>query len=640
MQTPSAGRNLIAAIMLLSLIFANAGTVAAQSADGSRKPDRDGRYLDICQPIDRADLKHRNVFRYGVSGESLQDDFYNKEHGYNSEGYRPVRITGYMDGDNIRFATRWVQDGGPGWYSWFGMKGESFHQEYLNLRDTHMPVDVSGYNTPDGVRYNVVWEKNVDNVDWKVKRDVSRPGMQTLVDQFKQSGYGPTRVEGYLIDGDLRFISTWVRIPDGCRWMMHNQMTRQEYQDKLNLYANSMRLTHLDSYNFKGEVYYAGIWVAQPGPGQEVRSNRDWYLFQRLINNKWCEGAVLENFHATTIDDTTVRFGGIWTTADPPQTDGTSSLASRLRQEVDCADGRAGAAVINLTTGEEVMLHADQSFGTASVIKIGILYSLARMADDQGIDLTTTTLNSGAQYGQNQGNLMVANTDYRLDFLARIMISNSNNWATNRLIDFIGMETINQDLDDLGLSRIRLRRYMTGSGSPGIDGNAGAGSDFSAGIDNTSTPRQMATLLQLIHENDGLLSTGAYNFFWDTMGIASTSKGNAVGLLATGVDPNWTLLASFAQKPGRNTYGYDAIGNPTASPGDYLTVPQVGSHIVLTEAGRIVFDGGDIVFFAIFINEADGPNPGTMPATISCFGMEIVREYSGQTTGIEPPQCQ
>src|SRR5690606_26717107 len=163
------------------------------------------------------------------------------------------------------------------------------------------------------------------------------------------------------------------------------------------------------------------------------------------------------------------------------------------------------------------------------------------------------------------------------------------NWATNRLIDFIGMETINQDLDDLGLSRIRLRRYMTGSGSPGIDGNAGAGSDFSAGIDNTSTPRQMATLLQLIHETDGLLTPGAYNFFWDTMGIASTSKGNAVGLLATGVDPNWTLLASFAQKPGRNTYGYDAIGNPTASPGDYLTVPQVGSHIVLTEAGRIVF---------------------------------------------------
>lgn len=640
MQTTSAGRILIAAIMLLSLVLADFSTIAAQSADGSNKPTRDGRHLDICRTIDRKDLEHPYVFRYGVSADSLQDDFYDKETGINGDGYRPERVTGYMDGGSVRFATKWIKDGGPGWRSWFGMKDEAFHQEYLNHKNTHLPVDVSGYNTPDGVRYNVVWEENLDNVGWYVKRDISRPGMQTLVDQFKQTGYGPTRVEGYQIDGKLHFISTWVKIPDNCRWMMHNQMTRTEYEDKLAQYSNSMRLTHLDSYTDKGKTFYAGIWVYQPGPDQEVRSNRDWYLFQRFLNNNWCEGAVLDNFYADGINDTTVRFGGIWTSTQAPQIDGTSSLSSRLRQEVDCADGRAGAAMINLTSGDEFMLHADQTFATASVIKIGILYSLARMADDQDIDLTTTTINSGAQYGQDQGTVILANTDYRLDFLAQMMIQNSNNWATNRLIDFIGMDTINQDLDDLGLTRTTLRRYMTGTGAPSVDGNAGAGGDVSAGIENTSTPREMATLLQLVHENDGLLSAGAFNFFWNTMSISNTTKGNAVGFLNVGVGPNWPLLATFAQKPGRNTYGFDAMGNAVANPGDYPFVPQVGSHIVLTEAGRILFDGGDVVFFAIFINEADGPNPGTMPATIACFGMEIVREYSGQTTGLDPAQCQ
>jgi hypothetical protein len=77
------------------------------------------------------------------------------------------------------------------------------------------------------------------------------------------------------------------------------------------------------------------------------------------------------------------------------------------------------------------MLHSDQVFATASVIKIGILFKLLRDVD-AGVK-TLTTHNSGATYGNNQGSWVTANTDYTALQMAQFMIRSSNNWATNRM---------------------------------------------------------------------------------------------------------------------------------------------------------------------------------------------------------------
>jgi beta-lactamase class A len=618
-----------------------------------------GQPANPCLTVDTARLAAPYVFKYGVRPSALQTDFFD-ESGLKGDGYRPDRLTGYAGSDSTLYATKWVKTGGPQWIGRFGLTGSEFHDLYLERRDDYLPTDVSGFNTPSGaVRYAVIWERNSAGLGWKVHRDVSRSGMQDLVDEYSETGWFPTRVEAYTLNGEPHYISTWLHMP--CNWAMHNKMTRSQYQQRLDDYsASGLRLVHLDQFVDDGDVFYAGIWWAQQGPGQAVRSNRDWYLFQRFFNNYSCTGFVLDNFYAAAIPGAT-RYGGIWTFNAAPNVDQDSSFSRRIRQEVNCTPGRAGAAVINLTTGEQTMVHGDQIFGTSSTIKSAILYTLLRKADAEGTNLSTTQINVGAQFGTNQPTNnppLQANQCYSLLFLARIMIDFSNNWATNRLIDYIGvanppagqctgatnppqsnlgMNRVNQELNALGFDRTRLRRYMTGTGSPG------SSAAYAAGTDNTSTPREYASFLRAVHQNNGLLSNASSNQFWTLMAINGNDDDN---ILDAGVGTNWPTVVDTFQKAGSNTWGYDNSGNPTAQTGDYAHRPQIAAHLHRSEAGRLLFDNGQVVFYTVFINEADGPPTNALPLrvtlqnTLDCVVVGTVRQYSGQSTGANLSACQ
>jgi beta-lactamase class A len=68
--------------------------------------------------------------------------------------------------------------------------------------------------------------------------------------------------------------------------------------------------------------------------------------------------------------------------------------------------------------------------------------------------------------------------------LAELMISVSDNSATNAIIRGLGMEAVNNDLASWGLEHTRLRRKMM---------------DFEAqrqGFENTTTPREMNAILR------------------------------------------------------------------------------------------------------------------------------------------------
>ena len=589
-----------------------------------------GQTASACAPINVAELRQPYVFRRDLTPGALQTELFDE---LAPQGWRPQRLTGYqMGGSEERFATKWVRRPGPAWTARFGLTGAAFHSLYLQLRGTHRPVDVTGYNLPGGAtRYAVTWERNASGVEWSVHRDVSRDGMQDLVDQYTDTGFLPIRVEGYTLNGDTRYVSIWVKDP--CRWAMHNKMTRAQYQARLEQYAGTYRLVHLDAYSDAGDTYYAGIWWQQPGPAQAVRSNRDWYLFQRFHDNHACQGAVLDNVTVANVGSA-VRYGGIWTATGAPNVGAGSPIAARVAQEVNCAPGRAGAAVINVTTGEQVMVGADDSYGTSSTIKSAILYALLRRIDAGDANLNTMRP-AGTAYGSNQGpagqGMLTAGQDYSLADLATRMIRYSNNWATNRLIDFVDVDEVNEQLDDLGLHQIRLRRYMTGPGSPSMHGNSNANADYEHGFDNTATPRQYAAFLRLVDQNDGRLTQGSWNFFWNTLGLNGGAHGTVLG---AGLGSSWGTLA---EKAGNNPWG---------STPDHR--PQIGQHLQQSAAGRLTLANGETVVYAAFVDEADGynasdpTNHNTTPLQnmLSCVVMHAAREYSGQTTGNDVAACR
>ncbi len=152
-------------------------------------------------------------------------------------------------------------------------------------------------------------------------------------------------------------------------------------------------------------------------------------------------------------------------------------------------DGVMGVAILDLKTGEEILINGETTFPTGSSIKIPILIELHRQAATGPLKLSDRlAINSRQQVGGSGILLHFGDqgSDLSLSDLSILMIALSDNTATNMLIDHLGMERINKTIEGLGLSGIRLQRKM-------IDLSA-----MARGNENIATPRQAAQLLEML----------------------------------------------------------------------------------------------------------------------------------------------
>jgi beta-lactamase class A len=167
-------------------------------------------------------------------------------------------------------------------------------------------------------------------------------------------------------------------------------------------------------------------------------------------------------------------------------------------------DGVLAVAILDLTTGHKYSLHADEVLPTASSIKIAILAELYRQAQQGKIKLGDLyTLQSSDLVGGSgiAGALSPGVTRLTIRDVAALMISVSDNSATNIIIDRVGMENVNGLLDSLGLTHMRLRRKM-------MDVKAAA-----EGRENIATPREMVQLLEDLYRGKVLNKQMTDDFF-------------------------------------------------------------------------------------------------------------------------------
>jgi beta-lactamase class A len=167
-------------------------------------------------------------------------------------------------------------------------------------------------------------------------------------------------------------------------------------------------------------------------------------------------------------------------------------------------DGVLAVAILDLTTGQRIMVRADEVMPTASSIKIAILAELYRQAQQGKVKLTDFyTLQASDMVGGSgiTSVLTPGQTRLTLRDVAGLMISVSDNSATNVIIDRIGMENVNALLDSLGLTHMRLRRKM-------MDVKAAE-----EGRENISSPSEMVMLLEALYRGKVLNKSMTEDFF-------------------------------------------------------------------------------------------------------------------------------
>jgi len=157
-----------------------------------------------------------------------------------------------------------------------------------------------------------------------------------------------------------------------------------------------------------------------------------------------------------------------------------------LRRVADTYDGVLGVATIDLTDSTAMGVNDTLVFPQGSAIKVPILIELFRRAEHEpGLLRARQTMTTAARTGGSGvlGFFSDSGSALSNEDLAVLMISLSDNTATNMLIDLLGMDSVNRTLASMGFTRTKLQRKMIRT------------PEMIRGQENISTPTEAAAIM-------------------------------------------------------------------------------------------------------------------------------------------------
>ena len=163
-----------------------------------------------------------------------------------------------------------------------------------------------------------------------------------------------------------------------------------------------------------------------------------------------------------------------------------------IRDRMESIPGHTGFYYLNLTTGTEYGVREDETFGAASVIKLPLyMHVLAecaagRMSMDEVLTITAEDKVPIC------GALTLFTGDVQADIrtLCKLMISISDNTATNKLIDHSTIPGAQEGFRRMGLTKTMLTRKL-------FDRAASL-----AGLRNVICPQEIGQLLAMLYRGE------------------------------------------------------------------------------------------------------------------------------------------
>lgn len=167
-------------------------------------------------------------------------------------------------------------------------------------------------------------------------------------------------------------------------------------------------------------------------------------------------------------------------------------MKNSLLERIASLPGHNGMYFKNLVTGETIEYHSTDSFGPASVIKLPVFMHIARLMSRGDIDPNEIIRcrHEDKMGGCGALRAFTDEPDVSIATLCELMITISDNSATNLLINRIGIEELARVFQDMGLSVTKLHRVM-------FDSEAAA-----RGIENEAAPREMGMLLEQVYRRE------------------------------------------------------------------------------------------------------------------------------------------
>ncbi len=182
----------------------------------------------------------------------------------------------------------------------------------------------------------------------------------------------------------------------------------------------------------------------------------------------------------------------------PRPLDAQTATVAALRHTLDSLStahrGVVGYSITNLTTGDHLEQRGDETFSTASLIKVPVLVTLFDLAEQQLLTLDDPVVLTELDKVGGAGQLQHLRTPLtlRLWDAAVLMTTLSDNTATNLILDRIKIRRVWQKMETLGLAHTKVHSgSMTRIASVAPDSSA----KYGLGV---TTPNEMAQLFMLL----------------------------------------------------------------------------------------------------------------------------------------------
>nr|QGT49801.1 hypothetical protein Melaina855_1880 [uncultured Candidatus Melainabacteria bacterium] len=167
-------------------------------------------------------------------------------------------------------------------------------------------------------------------------------------------------------------------------------------------------------------------------------------------------------------------------------------------------------------TGNYIDINASKSYATASIIKIPVLIDVFKSIEAGQFSLNDTMPLTEYYRTEGSGSMQfkARNSEYTIDKLAELMITESDNSATNMLMAKVGsMTDVNQAIRSWGLKNTSVQTWL-----PDLTGT------------NRTTARDMAQMLYNIDENDKFLTEESRARIFNYMGHVHNNRLIQAGL--------------------------------------------------------------------------------------------------------------
>lgn len=202
-------------------------------------------------------------------------------------------------------------------------------------------------------------------------------------------------------------------------------------------------------------------------------------------------------------------------------------VSKRISEIASECGGTVAVAVRGIDGGYDWGMNEDVVMSSASVIKIPIMVETLRQVRDGSLALDKQYRIEDENRTRGAGVLRYLHSgiEVTLQDLLTLMIIVSDNYATNMVIDLVGMDRVNATMREMGFANTLLRRKM-------MDWEA-----IEQGRDNVTTAREMADLLAIIARGQCLGGE------WDNMIVQALHRQQDTGKLGLFL-PEGTELAN------------------------------------------------------------------------------------------------